>query len=145
VKIQPVRPAQGIILCFTDVTIETGASVNGAIFAQTAVALQKATITSDVGMCAEPASEAPFRRSLHWTVRFSFRKVRPLTVRVSEARPLDRPVFQVLSRRLDLRRFRVVARDKQTAFSPLTRVRRAFFKKEPITVVRARTRLLLSR
>jgi hypothetical protein len=59
VKIQPGASMQGIILCFTDVTIETGASVNGAIFAQTAVALQKATVTSDVGMCAEPASAAP--------------------------------------------------------------------------------------
>jgi hypothetical protein len=94
---------------FTDVTIETGASVNGAIFAQTGCT-PEGDCYVDVGMCAEPASAPFYRRSLHWTVRFSFRKVRPLTVRSPPARPLDRPVFQVLSRRLDLRRFRVVAR-----------------------------------
>jgi hypothetical protein len=54
VKIQPRAFMQGIILCFTDVAIETGASVNGAIMAQTAVALQKATVTSAAGMCDAP-------------------------------------------------------------------------------------------
>jgi hypothetical protein len=47
--IQPVRPCRNIILCFTDVAIETGASVNVRYLSQTAVALQKATVTSDVG------------------------------------------------------------------------------------------------
>jgi hypothetical protein len=70
VKIQPRAHFEGIIMCKTDVAIETGASVNGAIFAQTAVALQMATVTSDgVGMCAgeperdvtqpEPVAEVP--------------------------------------------------------------------------------------
>jgi hypothetical protein len=47
VKIQPRAFMQGIILCKTDVAIETGATVNGAIMAQTAVALQKATVTAE--------------------------------------------------------------------------------------------------
>jgi lysozyme family protein len=40
VKIQAGAFMQGIILCFTDVAIETG-PVNGVNMAQTAVALQK--------------------------------------------------------------------------------------------------------
>jgi cytoskeletal protein CcmA (bactofilin family) len=58
VKIQPRAFMQGIILCKTDVAVETGASVNGAVCAQTAVALQKATVTSASGMCAAPGSSA---------------------------------------------------------------------------------------
>jgi hypothetical protein len=49
VKIQAGAFMRGIILCFTDVAIETGASVNGVIMAP-AVALQKATVTA-TGMC----------------------------------------------------------------------------------------------
>jgi hypothetical protein len=67
-------------------------------------------------------SVSPSGKSVHWTVR-------------SLRSPLDRPVFQVLSRRLDLRRFRVVARTNRRRFHPSLRVRRAPFKKEPITVV----------
>ena len=36
---------EGILLCKTGVTLETGATMNGRILAQTAVALQKATVT----------------------------------------------------------------------------------------------------
>ena len=36
---------EGILLCKTDVTLQTGSSMNGRILSQTAVALQKATVT----------------------------------------------------------------------------------------------------
>jgi hypothetical protein len=41
----------GIILCFTDVSFLTGASLDGLILAQTACVLQMATITQAVGTC----------------------------------------------------------------------------------------------
>ena len=36
---------EGILLCMTDVTLETGATMNGRVLAQTQVALQQATVT----------------------------------------------------------------------------------------------------
>ncbi len=36
---------EGILMCMTDVTLETGASMNGRILSQTEVALQQATVT----------------------------------------------------------------------------------------------------
>ena len=36
---------EGILICKTDVTLQTGSSMNGRILSQTAVALQKATVT----------------------------------------------------------------------------------------------------
>ena len=36
---------EGILLCKTDVTLQTGATMNGRILAQTQVALQQATVT----------------------------------------------------------------------------------------------------
>ncbi len=36
---------EGVILCKTDITLETGATMNGRALAQAQVALQKATIT----------------------------------------------------------------------------------------------------
>jgi hypothetical protein len=45
VAVQARAHVEGIILTYTDVTFVTGASLNGRIFAQTAVNLQMATIT----------------------------------------------------------------------------------------------------
>jgi len=36
---------EGIVLCKTDVTAQTGATINGRLLAQTQVALQAATVT----------------------------------------------------------------------------------------------------
>ena len=36
---------EGIVLCKTDVTLLTGATMNGRLLAQTAVSLQMATVT----------------------------------------------------------------------------------------------------
>jgi hypothetical protein len=58
---------QGIILCKTDVVFVTGSSLQGSIYAQTAVALQKATITQAQtcsGVIAPPAIIAPPGASL---------------------------------------------------------------------------------
>jgi hypothetical protein len=63
VKIQAGAFMQGIILCFTDVAIETGAR-EWCYMAQT-VALQKATVTA-TGMC-DGSSHEPALRSLELT------------------------------------------------------------------------------
>jgi hypothetical protein len=53
VAIGAAAEMQGVILCKTDVVFVTGSSIVGAVFAQTAVALQKATITAPPGgLCA---------------------------------------------------------------------------------------------
>jgi hypothetical protein len=107
----------GIILCFTDVTIETGASVNGAIFAQTAVTPEGELRRMLACVLNLPARRLPtfppldrpfsFRKSVHWTVRYSSEAVRwtdQCSSVVPSAGPSSAP--------------RVVAEDKQTAFSP---------------------------
>jgi hypothetical protein len=53
VAIGAAAEMQGVILCYTDVVFVTGSSLVGAVMAQTAVALQKATITAPPGgLCA---------------------------------------------------------------------------------------------